>query len=311
MTATLTKPPTEDSPSRHTTRARGTSLKLQQRYGYLFIAVPLLLFLVFAVIPVVMALVMSFTDYSVIGTTTWVGGANFAALIDDPYFWLSLKNTAIYTALFVPLGLTVALGTALIINRRIRAVKLFRTFFYIPVVCSSVAAATIWYWLLNPDFGLINIALGWIGIDGPAWLYSSRWAMVAIVIMSAWATFGTNMMIFLGGLQGISRDLLEAARIDGANVLQRFWHVTIPQLQRTMFLVTTLLIIGAFQVFDQAFVLTKGGPGNSTLTLVYYIYNEGFGRLRMGYASSMSFVLFLIIIVFSLVNARITNKAQD
>jgi multiple sugar transport system permease protein len=298
------------APKRPKERAGGVTAtrKQQTRSAWLFLAIPGLLFAVFMVLPIVIAAVISLSDYAVVGELNWVGFDNYVRIASDPYFWISLRNTAFYTVLYVPLGLIIALATALLLNRRIRTVKMFRTFFYIPVISSTVATATIWYWLLNPQYGLLNVALGFVGIDGPAWLYDSKLAMFAIVIMSVWAGFGANMMIFLGGLQGVPRDLYEAARLDGANVWQSFRYVTVPALSRTTFLVSTLLIIGAFQVFDQAYVLTKGGPGNSTITMVYYIYNKGFASLEMGYASALSFVLFVIILVFSLVNARLTNS---
>lgn len=277
--------------------------------GWLFIAVPVLLFIVFLLVPIGAAGVMSLTDYSIIGDTAWLGIDNYRRMLADPFFWIAMRNTVIYTVMFVPLGLATALGSALLLNRQARTVRLFRTFFYIPVVSSTVATATIWYWLLNPQHGLFNIVLGWFGIDGPAWLYDSRWAMFAIVLMSVWAGFGANMLIFLGGLQGVDRELIDAAHVDGANTWQRFRHITVPALSKTTFLVSTLLVIAAFQVFDQAYVLTKGGPGNSTLTIVYYIYNKGFDRLEMGYASAMSLVLFLIILLVSLINARLSDPA--
>ncbi|WP_373135433.1 carbohydrate ABC transporter permease [Enterococcus durans] len=280
----------------------------QQNIAYLFILVPVSLLLIFGIFPILMALYFSFTDYNIIEPANWIGFANFQKIFQDEFFFVSLRNTLVYTFLYVPLGLIVALGTAILLNKKVRVTNLFRTFFYLPVLCSTVATATIWYWLLNPQYGLLNQLLRLIGIDGPAWLYSSNWAMTAIVIMSVWMTFGGNMMIFLAGLQGINPALYEAADIEGASSWQKFRHITWPQLSKTTFLVTTQLIIGAFQVFDQAYMLTKGGPGNSTITLVYYIYNKGFGGLEMGYASALSFILFLIIFVFSLVNMKLTNK---
>lgn len=281
--------------------------RAQTRSAWIFLALPLALFLCFLVIPIVWALILSFSDYSIIGKVTWIGLDNYTKIFSDSFFWTALRNTAYYTVLYVPGGLVVALATALLLNRNSRAARIFRVLFYIPVVSSTVATSAIWYWLLNPQYGLFNTILGWFGINGPAWLYESSWAMPAIVIMSVWAGFGGNMVLFLGGLQGVSPDLKEAAALDGANSWQVFWHVTLPGISRTTFLVTTLLIIGAFQVFDQAYVLTKGGPGNSTITLVYYIYNEGFGSLNMGYASAISFILFAIILVLSLINARVSN----
>lgn len=280
----------------------------QQNIAYLFILVPVSLLLIFGIFPILMALYFSFTDYNIIEPANWIGFANFQKIFQDEFFFVSLRNTLVYTFLYVPLGLIVALGTAILLNKKVKVTNLFRTFFYLPVLCSTVATATIWCWLLNPQYGLLNQLLRLIGIDGPAWLYSSNWAMTAIVIMSVWMTFGGNMMIFLAGLQGINPALYEAADIEGASSWQKFRHITWPQLSKTTFLVTTQLIIGAFQVFDQAYMLTKGGPGNSTITLVYYIYNKGFGGLEMGYASALSFILFLIIFVFSLVNMKLTNK---
>lgn len=280
----------------------------QTRTAWMFLAVPGLFFLVFTFVPFIVAACVSLTDYSIVTTPKWLGLANFKEIIHDDFFWIAVRNTVFYTLMFVPLGLVVALGTALLLNHSTRAAKLFRTFFYVPVVSSTVATATIWYWVLNPDRGLLNAALGLFGIDGPAWLYDSHWAMFAIVLMNVWAGFGSNMVIFLGGLQGVPNSLKEAARLDGANSWQVFWHVTLPSIRPTLFLVTTQLIIASFQVFDQAYVLTKGGPGNATVTIVYYIYDRGFGALRMGYASALSFVLFAIIFVFSLINMRITNK---
>ncbi|MGC5166493.1 carbohydrate ABC transporter permease [Luteimicrobium sp. DT211] len=280
----------------------------QARAAWMFLLLPGLFFLVFTLLPAVLAAGVSLTDYAIIGSPSWVGLKNYTEIVHDPFFWTAMRNTLLYTVLYVPLGLVIGLATAMLLNRRPRVSRVFRTLFYIPVVSSTVATATIWYWVLDPQRGLLNTALGWVGIDGPAWLYSSHWAMFAIVMMSVWAGFGTNMIIFLGGLQGVSTDQREAARLDGANAWQVFRYVVLPGIRRTTFLVSTLLIINAFQVFDQAYVLTKGGPGNSTVTIVYYIYDRGFGALRMGYASALSFVLFVVIFIFSLVNARLTNR---
>ncbi|MBF4581069.1 sugar ABC transporter permease [Curtobacterium sp. VKM Ac-2865] len=298
---------------RRTERGSGVSAtrKQQTRAAWVFLALPGALFLLFTALPVVIAAVVSLSDYAVIGPLTWTGFDNYVDIASDPFFWIALRNTVLYTVLYVPLGLVIAMATALLLNRSARSARVFRTLFYIPVVSSTVATATIWYWVLDPQHGLLNEALSWFGINGPAWLYDSHWAMTAIVMMSVWAGFGGNMMIFLGGLQGVSPDLREAARLDGANAWQVFRYVVVPSVRRTTFLVSTLLIINAFQVFDQAYVLTKGGPGNSTVTIVYYIYDRGFGSLQMGYASALSFILFVIILAFSLVNARLTNRDTD
>ncbi|MGI1690680.1 sugar ABC transporter permease [Thermoanaerobacter uzonensis] len=282
--------------------------KQQQKVAYMFILLPMILFLIFTVIPSIMALYLSFTDYNVIQSPTFIGIKNYKTILEDSFFWISLKNTFYYTALYVPLGIVVSLSAALLLNRKKIGINFFRMSFYLPVLSSAVATATIWIWILNPQYGIINTVLSWFGINGPAWLADTRWAMISIVIMSVWASFGSNMMIFLAGLQGIPDYLYESARLDGANKWQLFWYITIPSLRSTTFFVTTMLFIGAFQMFDQAFVMTQGGPGNTTLTLVYYIYNNGFGSLKMGYASALSFVLFIIILTVSLINMKFNGE---
>ncbi len=297
-----------DDPTQRPKRAKRQSPSSRQtRAAWSFLAIPALFFLVFTLLPVILAAGVSLTEYSIVQAPEWLGLDNYSRAFHDPYLWIAIRNTLYYTLLYVPLGLITSLATALLLNRNARVARLFRTLFYIPVVSSTVATATIWYWVLNPQKGMLNAVLGLFGISGPAWLYDSQWAMVAIVLMNVWAGFGTNMLIFLGGLQGVSKDQKEAAQIDGANPWQVFRYVTVPGISRTMFLVTTLLIINSFQVFDQAYILTKGGPGNSTITIVYYIYDRGFGSLQMGYASAISFILFAIIFVFSLINTRLSK----
>lgn len=282
----------------------------QNKVAYAFLSIPIILLILFVIIPIVMALLLSFTDYDIINTPNFIGLQNYQKLFQDDFFWIAFWNTLYYTLVYVPLGLIVSLATAMFLNCNRKVASLFRLFFYIPVLSSTVATATLWFWILNPQYGLLNKTLGLFGLTGAAWLYDSKFAMLSVIIMSVWAGFGANMMIFLAGLKGIPVGLYEAARIEGANRLQLFRYITFPSLSKTTFLVSTMLIIGAFQVFDQAFVLTKGGPGNATITLVYYIYNNGFKNLKMGYASSISFVLFFMILVFALVNARVTN-AED
>ncbi len=290
-------------------KRKNNALAKQNTMGMIFAAPPVILFLVFTLFPMVMAIALSFTDYDIINAPKFVGFKNFRKIAQDQFFWISLKNTLYYTILYVPSGLLLSLGAALFLNSEKRMVGLFRTLFYLPVLSSSVATATLWFWILNPQLGLLNGFLKIFGIDGPAWLYDSNLAMIAIVLMSLWAGFGGNMMIFLSGLKGIPQIYYEAAKVEGAGRLQMFCRITMPSLAKTTFLVSTMLIIGTLQVFDQAFVLTKGGPGNATITLVYYIYNNGFKNLKMGYASSISLVLFLIILGMTVINQRI-NKAE-
>ena len=281
----------------------------QDVMGRLFVAPPVILFLMFTLIPMIMAIGMSFTKYDVINPPTFAGLENFRKLLRDEFFRTAMKNTCVYTLLYVPLGLLLSLGAALFLNAEQKFVGLFRTLFYLPVLSSTVATATLWFWILNPQMGLLNGILKIFGIPNQAWLYDSRLAMISIVMMSLWAGFGGNMMIFLAGLKGIPIVYYEAARIEGATRWQMFLRITMPSITKTTFLVSTMLIIGTFQVFDQAYVLTKGGPGNATITLVYYIYNSGFKNLNMGYASSMSLVLSVIILLMTVLNTKI-NKAE-
>ena len=263
------------------------------------------------VIPTLMAFYLSLTNYNVIQIPKFIGFKNFANIFQDPYFMVALRNTFFYAICYVPLGLIVSLGSAILLNRKKPGTKLFRTCFYLPVLSSSIATATIWLWLFNPQYGLINRMLSWFGISGPAWLADSDWAMMAIIIMSVWAGFGGNMMIYLAGLQGIPDYLYEAATLDGATRFQMFRYITIPALTSTTFLVSTMLCIGAFQMFDQAYLLTQGGPGNATVTVVYYIYNTAFGSLNMGYASALSVILFAIILIFSLLNMKVNQNGIE
>ena len=281
----------------------------QDRMGRLFVAPPVILFLLFTRLPMIMAIGLSFTKYDVINPPRLVGLANFRKMIKDEFFWIALKNTCVYTLMYVPAGLLLSLGAAMFLNADQKMVGLFRTLFYLPVLSSTVATATLWFWILNPQLGLLNGILELFGISGKAWLYDSKLAMFSIVLMSLWAGFGGNMMIFLAGLKGIPPIYYEAAKIEGASKWQMFTKITMPSITKTTFLVSTMLIIGTFQVFDQAFVLTKGGPGNATITIVYYIYNNGFKNLDMGYASSISLVLFAIILVMTVINSKI-NKAD-
>ena len=281
----------------------------QNVMGRLFVSPPVILFLVFTLLPMLMAIGLSFTKYDIINPPRFVGLANFKKMINDEFFWIAMKNTCVYTLMYVPAGLLLSLGAAMFLNAEQKFVGLFRTLFYLPVLSSTVATATLWFWILNPQLGLLNGVLGLFGISGKAWLYDSKLAMFSIVLMSLWAGFGGNMMIFLAGLKGIPAIYYEAAQIEGASRWQMFTRITIPSITKTTFLVSTMLIIGTFQVFDQAFVLTKGGPGNATITIVYYIYNNGFKNLDMGYASSISLVLFAIILIMTVINSKI-NKAD-
>jgi multiple sugar transport system permease protein len=252
---------------------------------------------------------LGFTSWDLIGAPKWIGLKNFATMFDSPLFWKVLGNTVLYVVLFVPLSVALSLGLAMLVNRKLAGITLFRTFYFFPVVTSMVAVATVWSWLYNPEFGMINHLLRSIfGVEGPQWLLDSDWAMPAIAIMSIWKGIGYNMMIFLAGLQSVPNGLHEAAIIDGASSTRRFFSITLPMLSPTTFFVLVITLIGAFQIFEQTYMMTQGGPANSTLTLGYYIYQNAFQYFRMGYATAMAYLLFALTLVVTIMQFRLQRR---
>jgi multiple sugar transport system permease protein len=284
--------------------------RYQAAMGYVFITPTMLLFVVFTIIPIFIALYLSFTQYDVLQSPVWIGFGNYALMIKDRLFRISVGNVFYFAVLSVPLNTILALLLASLLNMKFRGTQLFRVLFYMPAVTSGVVAATVWLFLLNPDYGIVNQFLGFFGIQGPAWLANSDTAMISIVIVALWQGLGGNMIIFLAGLQGVPSYLYESAKLDGAGPWALFRYVTLPSLKPAMFFVTTLNIIGALQLFDQAYVLTQGGPGYATMSVVYNIYQSGFSELHMGYASAQAFILAIMILVFSWVNARLNKEGS-
>ena len=227
---------------------------------------------------------------------------NFRELFTtDQVFRDAFFNTVYFTAVSVPLSVVLGLVTAMLVNQALRGVVIFRSIFLLPYVTVTVALSLVWKWIYLPDIGLINSALGFIGIDGPAWLTSERWAMPGLIIMTVWKSFGYNMVLFLAGLQNIPEHLYDAAKVDGATGWRRFLHITLPMLSPTTFFVIVISVISSFQVFDQALIMTNGGPGTATTTLVLYIYQVGFQSFEMGYAAAVALVLFAAIFIFTVV----------
>jgi multiple sugar transport system permease protein len=280
----------------------------QARLGLLFVSPAMILFAIFVVLPAISALYLSFTRYDILTSPEWVGFANYERIWEDTLFRRSIRNILMYCVMYVPLMIALSLLLALALNRKRPGMTFFRAIYYLPVVTSPVASATVWTWILNRDFGAVNQLLGYIGIDGPAWLSSSDTALYAIVMVTLWGGLGGNMVIYLAGLQGVSVELTEAARLDGANGFQVFRDITWPMLRTTTLFVVTVTLIGSFQLFDQAYVMTQGGPGYATLTPVYSIYQNGFNRLQMGYASSQAFVLFIVILAITFIQLRINRE---
>jgi multiple sugar transport system permease protein len=281
-------------------RRLGSSQKRQDLLtAYLCLLPWMVGFLSFVVGPMLFSLGLSFFESDLLTRNYFNGGANYGELFQDPLFWQSLKVTFLYAFTAVPLGTVAALFIATLLNQRIAGLGLWRTIYYLPTVISGVAVSLLWLQIFNPRAGLINNFLSLFGATGPNWLYDSNWALSALVIMSIWGV-GANMLLYLAGLQGIPTHLYEAATIDGANSWQRFRAVTLPMLSPTIFFNVTISLIGAFQFFTQAFVMTKGGPNNATLSMVLYLYTKAFGQVRFGYASAVAWVLFAIIISFTL-----------
>ncbi|MGD8736883.1 MAG: sugar ABC transporter permease, partial [Anaerolineae bacterium] len=253
---------------------------------YLLISPWLLGLLLFVLGPMVASLVISFTQWDLLSAAKFVGLDNYEKLFSrDPLFWQSLKVTVLYTVAYVPLELAGGLVLALLMNQPLRGIGLFRTIYYLPSVLPGVAFVVLWMWILHPDVGLINTLLSYVGIDGPRWLADPDWALPALLMMSLWG-LGRSMVIYLASLQGIPQQLYEAASIDGAGRWQSFWRITLPMLTPTIFFNLVLSIISTFQTFTSAFVATNGGPLDSTLFYVLYIFRQAFEYFNMGYASA-------------------------
>jgi multiple sugar transport system permease protein len=258
---------------------------------------------------VVFAFLLSFTNYDILSPIKWVGLQNYSRLLTDTIFQRGILNVLYYALLFIPSMIMLSVLLALALNRNMPGMRLFRTLYYLPAVTSSIAAAVVWKWMLQKDYGVINQFLALFGIVGPAWLADSDTAMLAIVVVTLWQGLGGNIIIFLAGLQGIPPALYEAAKLDGANNWQLFQHITLPLLRTTTYLIAFLTLIGSLQLFDQAYAMTQGGPGYATTTAVYQIYSNGFTQLRMGYASAQAFVLALAILILSIIQMRL-NRDQ-
>jgi multiple sugar transport system permease protein len=267
---------------------------------YLFILPWVLGFLAFTLGPIVASLVLSFTHYDIMTRPRFSGLENFSELFADPLFYKSLYNTLYIVVLAVPLSMVVSFAIALLLNQKVRFMALYRTAYYVPSIVPAVASASLWIYLLQPQWGLVNGLLELLGIPGPAWLSSEVWSKPAIIMMMVWASGGT-MIIYLAGLQDIPQGLYEAAAIDGANSWNQFLRITLPLMTPSLFFTLVIGIIGTFQIFAQIFVLTDGmgGPLDSTLVYMLYLFRNAFNFFRMGYASAMAWVLFVIILVLT------------
>ncbi len=257
-------------------------------------------FLAFSVVPIVASLYYSFTVYSVLQPPRWIGLSNYVELLsDDPLFWISLWNTVYYVVLANIVGGTVALVLAMLLNMKVRGLSFYRTVFYIPVIVPVVASSIIWLWLFNPQYGVLNYAFTLFGIGPIPWLTDPGWSKNSLVLMSLWSV-GNAVVIFLAGLQDIPPEMVEAASLDGANAFQRIRFITIPMITPVILFNVTIGLISGFQVFTQAYIMTNGGPADSTLFYALYLYRNAFRFFKMGYASGQAWILFVLILLSSL-----------
>ncbi|MDR8412615.1 sugar ABC transporter permease [Nonomuraea sp. 3-1Str] len=277
--------------------------RFEARWGVLMALPAILGFVIFTVGPMIASFFFSLTDWQVGGAPTYVGLDNYTALADDPLFWKSLGATTYYTLGAVPLTLIVSFAVAMLLNQKARGLPLWRTIFYLPTLVPAIANVVLWIWIFNPDFGLLNSLLREAGLPTSQWVYSEEMAVPSLIIMSTWG-FGNTMVIFLAGLQGVPRHLYEAVSIDGGGPWRRFWHVTLPMMTPTIFYNLVVGVVGTFQVFTQAYVMTEGGPNQATLFYVYYIFRKAFTESEMGYASALAWVLFMIIMVVTFLMFR-------
>ncbi len=288
---------------RLTPRRTLTSSQRRNLTGYLFIMPFILGFLFWFLAPALVALYLTFQKYNLISAPQYIGLKNIEDLFKDPLLLLSLKATFLYTVLSVPLGLLLAFFLATLINRQFRGIAIFRTIYYLPSIVPAVANALLWAWMFNTEFGLINVFIRALGGQKVAWLQSTSWAIPAFVILSLWGT-GSAMIIFLAGLQGIPDIYYEAAEIDGAGRWTKLRHITLPLMSPIIFFNLLLGIINTFQVFTIGYLVTNGGPENSTLFLVLYIYRTAFQSQKMGYAAALSWVLFIILTIMSFITFK-------
>jgi multiple sugar transport system permease protein len=272
--------------------------------AWAFLLPNLLGFLVFTLFPVFASLALSFANWDILGTIRFAGMANFVRAATDPLFWRVMINTAYFTFAVVPLQMILSFAVSLLLNQKIGGLSAYRTVYFLPEVCSTIAIAAVWVWIYEPDYGLMNEILRLFGIKGPQWLRSTTWAMPAVIISQVWRGLGFNIVVILAGLQGIPQTYYEAAQMDGASSWDRIRRITLPLMTPTIFFLVVMGVIRSFQVFNSIYVMTAGGPGDATRTLVYFIYQAAYVWLELGYGSSLAWVLAFCLFAVTLVQWR-------
>ncbi len=277
--------------------------------GWLLIAPAFLCFVIFLLIPAVMAVGMSFTSYNGFTQMRFNGLDNYIRLFQDTYFLQSLGNICLYVVMYVPSVIILSFLLAVLLNQAVPGIRVFRVLFYLPCLTSTVASSMVWKWLMNPQGGLLNNILTALGLPACTWLNDSRTAMMSIVIICVWSTLASNIMIYLSALQNVPPAVYESASMDGASKFRQVWQITLPLVAPTTFFVLTMALIGAFQVFDQIYVLTSGGPAHATTVPMYSIYTNAFNESQLGYACAQAMVLFLMILVVTLVQQHFNKES--
>lgn len=278
-------------------------------WGYVFAAPNLLATVVFIVIPIAYSLYMAFMKWDMINPPEFIGLTNFTEkMIRDQQFWISIKNTVVYSLISIPLGLVSAMAVAYILSGELCGTSVFRSIIFIPVTLSMVSVSMVWKWLLNGDYGVVNYLLSFIGIKGISWLGDERYAMLSVILIGIWKSLGFNAVILIAAFKNVPRPLYEAASIDGANGWNKFKSIALPLSAPAIFFVTVMSIINSFQVFDVIYMTTQGGPGDATRVVYYWIYQNAFRFFDMGYASALSWVVFAVIFIFTMLQMKCGGK---
>ena len=296
MAAVQTRhPPSARTPFFQSTRWQ------EAKWAYIFLLPNVVLFAAFTIYPIFASFYYSLNKWDLHSPMEFVGLSNYRALFADPIFRKVLFNTFYYTAGVIPFQTALALLIAVGLNQKLRFMTVYRAVYFVPVVTSAIAVSLVWQWMYQPQYGVINSMLGFVGIEGPNWLFSRTWAMPAVIIMSIWKNVGYSVVLYLAALQGVPESLHESAMIDGANAWQRFRKITIPMISPTTFFIIVLSVIGSFQSFDQVYILTQGGPSRATSVIAHYLYQNGFQFFAMGYAAAIAYVLFALLLIMTII----------